>query len=80
MWSVGDIIGSLIDLVTKEITFFRNGRSMGVAFKQVETGPNMAYFPAIYMSEKCRVVFNFGLRPTMIRPISMTENTDRMMN
>lgn len=40
---------------------------MGVAFKGVEVGPNLAYFPAVYMSEKCRVVFNFGLKPTRIR-------------
>jgi len=60
-WSAGDVIGTLIDFEAKEISFFRNDKSLGVAFKRIKTGPNMAYFPAISFSKGQRVVFNFGL-------------------
>jgi hypothetical protein len=36
-WSSGDIIGSCIDLDRGEISFFRNGVSLGVAFRNVRT-------------------------------------------
>jgi Kip1 ubiquitination-promoting complex protein 1 len=62
-WAVGDVIGTLIDFNMKEITFYRNDKSLGVAFKNIKIGPNMAYFPAIFMSENQQVEFNFGLRP-----------------
>ena len=50
-WSAGDVIGTLIDFDNKEISFFRNDRSLGVAFKRIQTGPNMAYFPSISFSK-----------------------------
>jgi|LauGreDrversion4_2_1035121.scaffolds.fasta_scaffold159043_1 hypothetical protein len=62
-WAVGDVIGTLIDFQNKEVSFYRNEKFLGVAFKGIKTGPNMAYFPAIYMSEGCSVIFNFGQRP-----------------
>ena len=34
-WSSGDIIGSCIDLDRGEISFYRNGVSLGVAFRNV---------------------------------------------
>lgn len=46
-WSVGDVIGSLINLHTREIIFWRNTECLGVAFKDVEVGPNKCYFPAV---------------------------------
>lgn len=49
-WAAGDIIGSLIDFDTREITFYRNDKSMGVAFKRIKIGPNMAYFPSISLA------------------------------
>ena len=66
-WAVGDIIGTVIDFQTKEISFYRNEKDLGVAFKGIKTGPNMAYFPAIFMSEGTEVVFNFGLKPFKYR-------------
>ena len=36
-WSSGDIIGSCIDLDRGEISFYRNGVSLGVAFRNVRT-------------------------------------------
>jgi Kip1 ubiquitination-promoting complex protein 1 len=62
-WAVGDVIGSLLDLNTKEITFYRNDKDLGVAFKGIKTGPNMAYFPAMFMSEGTQAILNFGQRP-----------------
>lgn len=48
-WSTGDVIGTLIDLKNGEICFWRNNRYLGVAFANVPSGPNRAYFPAISM-------------------------------
>jgi len=62
-WAAGDVIGTLINFDSKEISFYRNEKSLGVAFKNIKTGPNMAYFPSISLGEGQRVVFNFGLRP-----------------
>ena len=50
-WAPGDIIGTMIDFQNREITFFRNDISLGVAFKGIKIGPNMAYFPAISMGD-----------------------------
>ena len=61
-WSVGDIIGTLIDFETKEIKFYRNEKCMGVAFRNIKVGPNMAYMPAISMEGGMRVSFNFGFK------------------
>lgn len=47
IWGAGDVIGTLIDFERQEITFYRNGKSLGVAFNKIKTGPNCAYFPAI---------------------------------
>ena len=46
-WSVGDIIGTLIDFERKVIQFWRNNKSLGRAFININTGPNCVYFPAI---------------------------------
>jgi Kip1 ubiquitination-promoting complex protein 1 len=46
-WSVGDIIGTLIDFDRKVIQFWRNHKSLGKAFTGIKTGPNCVYFPAI---------------------------------
>lgn len=46
-WSVGDIIGTLIDMEKGEITYWRNSTFLGLAFRNIPTGKNYAYFPAI---------------------------------
>lgn len=63
LWEVGDYIGCGIDLENKKVEFFLNGKSLGVAFENVQIGKNIAYFPgmSIRKSEKCR--FNFGATP-----------------
>lgn len=41
----------------------RNGQSLGTAFTDIKMGPGVAYFPAISLSFKESVAFNFGSRP-----------------
>jgi hypothetical protein len=59
----GDIIGSLLDLERGEIHYFRNKKYLGIAYKNVPKGQNIAYFPAVSMHKHERVIFNFGYRP-----------------
>lgn len=50
-WQVGDVIGTLIDIDKRQITFYRNDECLGVAFKNIKIGPNCAYFPAISLQQ-----------------------------
>uniref|UniRef100_A0A3Q3B2A6 Ring finger protein 123 n=1 Tax=Kryptolebias marmoratus TaxID=37003 RepID=A0A3Q3B2A6_KRYMA len=62
-WAAGDVVSCLIDLDEGTITFCLNGQSLGTAFTNIKTGPGVAYFPAISLSFKESVAFNFGSRP-----------------
>lgn len=62
-WAAGDIVSCLIDLDEGTITFCLNGQSLGTAFSDIKMGPGVAYFPAISLSFKESVAFNFGSRP-----------------
>lgn len=67
-WVVGDVIGCCIDLQAGEISFYRNGESLGVAFDGVRRssgggGAELSYYPAISLSEGERCDLNFGSRP-----------------
>ncbi|XP_024023617.1 E3 ubiquitin-protein ligase RKP isoform X2 [Morus notabilis] len=63
-WVVGDVIGCCIDLDHNEISFYRNGVSLGVAFRGIrKMGPGFGYFPAISLSQGERCELNFGSRP-----------------
>ncbi|KAM6981114.1 E3 ubiquitin-protein ligase RNF123 [Aplochiton taeniatus] len=62
-WAAGDIVSCLIDLDEATITFCLNGQSLGTAFSNIKTGLGVAYFPAISLSFKESVAFNFGSRP-----------------
>ncbi|KPP72886.1 hypothetical protein Z043_108067, partial [Scleropages formosus] len=61
-WAAGDIVSCLIDLDEGTITFYLNGQSLGIAFSNIKMGPGIAYFPAISLSFKESVAFNFGSR------------------
>jgi len=74
-WAPGDVIGTLINFETKELQFFRNDSPLGVAFKNIKIGPNLAYFPAISLAEGQRVIFNFGLRPFRYRGVNLTHGS-----
>ncbi|XP_072328127.1 E3 ubiquitin-protein ligase RNF123 isoform X1 [Scyliorhinus torazame] len=62
-WAAGDIVTCVIDLDEGKIAFCLNGISLGVAFEDIRLGPGIAYFPAISLSFKESVAFNFGSRP-----------------
>ena len=68
-WKSGDVIGTLIDLESQEISFWRNHNKLGIAFSNIPIGPNMAYFPALTMKQGERVLFNFG-------QLSLTNRTE----
>ncbi|MEQ2179270.1 hypothetical protein GOODEAATRI_022965, partial [Goodea atripinnis] len=73
-WAAGDIVSCLIDLDEGTITFCLNGQSLGTAFNNIKMGPGVAYFPAISLSFKESVAFNFGSRP--LRYPSSSETPD----
>lgn len=63
-WVVGDVIGCCINLDKGEISFLRNGVSLGVAFTEVgNSDPKLPYYPAISLSQGERCDLNFGGRP-----------------
>ncbi|XP_019403035.1 PREDICTED: E3 ubiquitin-protein ligase RNF123 isoform X3 [Crocodylus porosus] len=62
-WAAGDIVTCLINLDEGTIAFCLNGASLGTAFDNITRGAGMAYFPAISLSFKESVAFNFGSRP-----------------
>jgi len=59
-WSVGDIIGTVLDLEAKTISFYRNGNDMGVAFTSVD---GEGFYPAASIHKRQKVNFNFGKQP-----------------
>ncbi|KAH7565886.1 hypothetical protein JRO89_XS08G0031300 [Xanthoceras sorbifolium] len=63
-WVAGDVIGCCIDLESDEISFYRNGDSLGVAFSGIrKMWPKLGYYPAISLSQGERCELNFGGRP-----------------
>ncbi|PWA96579.1 B30.2/SPRY domain-containing protein [Artemisia annua] len=63
-WVVGDVIGCCIDLERDEISYYRNGVSLGVAFNGIrKMVPGLGYYPAISLSQGERCDLNFGARP-----------------
>ena len=62
-WTIGDVIGTCIDLTNGKIMYWRNGHFMGTAFKNVPSGQNRVYFPTVSLQKGQRVIFNFGNRP-----------------
>ncbi|XP_052197848.1 E3 ubiquitin-protein ligase RKP isoform X2 [Diospyros lotus] len=63
-WVVGDVIGCCIDLDHDEVSFYRNGSPLGVAFSGIrKMVPGLGYYPAISLSQGERCELNFGARP-----------------
>ncbi|CAH1436824.1 unnamed protein product [Lactuca virosa] len=63
-WVVGDVIGCCIDLENDDISYYRNGVSLGVAFTGIRKRvPGLGYYPAISLSQGERCDLNFGARP-----------------
>ncbi len=62
-WQVGDCITCTIDLDEGNIDFYRNGKHLGTAFKNVRIGKSYAYYPAVSLAYQESVLANFGLTP-----------------
>lgn len=63
-WAPGDVIGCCLDLDKGELSFCRNGVSMGIAYSSVRTlKTGLGYFPAISLSHGERCHLNFGSQP-----------------
>jgi Kip1 ubiquitination-promoting complex protein 1 len=65
-WAIGDVIGCCIDLDKGEISFYRNGSSLGIAFDGVKVcgqGDGHGYYPAVSLSDGERCFLNFGSHP-----------------
>ncbi|KAE8700087.1 E3 ubiquitin-protein ligase RKP [Hibiscus syriacus] len=63
-WVAGDVIGCCIDLAHDEISFYRNGVSLGLAFSGIrKMEPGFGYYPAVSLSQGERCELNFGSRP-----------------
>ncbi|CDP12918.1 unnamed protein product [Coffea canephora] len=63
-WVVGDVIGCCIDSDHDEISFYRNGVSLGVAFRGIrKMVPGLGYHPAVSLSQGECCELNFGAYP-----------------
>jgi hypothetical protein len=56
-WVKGDVIGSVLDLDSRKISFTKNGKDLGVAFKNIRIS---GLLPAISLSGGSKVEVNFG--------------------
>jgi len=57
-WNNGDVIGCVLDLEAKTMSFYRNGKDMGVAFTNFNVGDGM--YPAASLQKRQKCEFNFG--------------------
>jgi hypothetical protein len=46
-----DVIGVLLDLEAKTLTYFKNGQILGTAFGELPLQGNIKYYPAIGLAE-----------------------------
>lgn len=70
-WKAGDIIGCLLDLTTNEMTFFRNGINLGVAystFKCVSSDKRSGLMPGISLERGEIIRVNLGHQPFAYPP------------
>lgn len=62
-WRSGDIFGICIDMDVGRIEYYRNGVSLGEAFKGIERGPGLALYPAVSLGLTDSLTANFGGSP-----------------
>ncbi|XP_058453045.1 E3 ubiquitin-protein ligase RNF123 isoform X2 [Malaya genurostris] len=62
-WRSGDIFGVCVDMDEGKIEYFRNGASLGEAFKDIERGPGLALYPAVSLAFNDSLTANFGGSP-----------------
>ena len=62
-WNFGDVIGCAVDMDDGVITFYKNGKSLGDAFRDIHRGPGYAYYPSLTIGKEEECVVNFGQFP-----------------
>lgn len=67
-WKIGDVLGVAIDCDTRQIEYFLNGQSLGVAFRKISIGDGL--IPAFSLSLKQKLALNFGAMKFSFAPPS----------
>ncbi|XP_055377471.1 E3 ubiquitin-protein ligase RNF123 [Condylostylus longicornis] len=88
-WQSGDILGICLDVDDETIEYYRNGVSMGVAFKTIEKGPGIALYPAVSLAFNEALRANFGsspfrypvkdFNPLQLKPIIELQKSDLLL-
>lgn len=58
-FGINDVIGNLLDLQRGEISYSKNGKNLGVAFRIPDHLKNEVFYPAIVL-KNAEMLFNFG--------------------
>lgn len=58
-FGINDVIGCLLDIPKSEISFTKNGKNLGVAFRIQDQMKNEAFYPAVVL-KNAEMQFNFG--------------------
>lgn len=58
-FGINDVIGCLLDLQKGEVSFTKNGKNLGVAFRIHELMKNETLYPAVVL-KNAEMLFNFG--------------------
>lgn len=74
------MIGITLDVDNEEISYYRNGKFLGIAFTKLEKGPGITFYPAVSLGYNQSLQANFGnmpfkypvegFMPLMARPIA----------
>jgi Kip1 ubiquitination-promoting complex protein 1 len=64
-WAAGDVIGVALDADAGELSFWRNGAPLGVAFSGLRVGGGVSYYPAVSLSQGERIELNLGAEPLL---------------
>ncbi|TYZ61267.1 hypothetical protein PybrP1_009568 [[Pythium] brassicae (nom. inval.)] len=70
-WKAGDVIGCLLDLTSSEMTFFRNGLNLGVAYSEFKINPcdkKSGLMPGISLERGEIIRVNLGHQPFAYPP------------
>lgn len=59
-WKVDDVVGVLLDTERKELSYFLNGKFLGIAFFNIPITSTSRMFPAVSLNIDQAVHFNFG--------------------
>lgn len=75
-WKAGDVIGCLLDLTSSEMTFFRNGINLGVAYSEFKFNPSdkkSGLMPGISLERGEIIRVNLGYQPFVYPPTTAAD-------